>query len=114
LGLFVDKFSVEIKAAYCDVTPATGGLRVQMTGCNELQSFGILERYVLKQLADITSLLPQEDVASSFYPHLQDLNIPHSWASEGSFPGGTTRGFFPTFFKEGAKSGEICFFPTRN
>ena len=38
------------------------------------------------------------------------LPIGHAWASEGFFPGGTTKRF-SKIFPWGAKSGEICFFP---
>jgi len=34
-----------------------------------------------------------------------------TWASEGFFPGGATRGFFQNFSMREAKSGEIVFFP---
>jgi len=37
-----------------------------------------------------------------------------SWASEGFFPEGGHWRIFPKFFQGGAKSGEICFFPTQN
>ena len=41
---------------------------------------------------------------------LRPYQVLQSWASEGFFPEGGTRGFFQKFLW-GAKSGVICFFP---
>ena len=42
---------------------------------NETTSFVIPESYVVKQLADVSSHIPRQEVANS-YPHLQNLKIP--------------------------------------
>jgi len=43
--------------------------------------------------------------------NLKDSLCQGSWASEGFFPGGASRGISQNFFQGGAKSGEIWFLP---
>ena len=76
LGLVVDKTHAEIQTATGNCDPChqeTGCVNVQ--GVNETKSFVIPESYVVKQLADVSSHIPRQEVANT-YPHLQNLKIP--------------------------------------
>jgi len=76
LGLVIDKTHAEIQTATANCDPCHQKSEcVNVQGVNKTKSFVSPESYVVKQLADVSSHIPRQEVANS-YPHLQNLTIP--------------------------------------